>query len=289
MAAETLEKFVELYDDVASAEQRLKAFRQNPYNKDAYSDVLKQAIQMGGRDPRSINPQTGAVEELSPRTIQELLLAWYNTAKTTSINYADSNLEQILKELDKEKFSNILLFTLPSDKECYSEVARLHGEYAEMHNTLEVYKRSEEQEQKLAAIGAMQKKSSVLIKERIEKLNEKRRENGEDTILDEKGIEMWTNAFTYIAMINPGFALQVYGEGIQEKYDAIKEKLGDESKIGDYIAQSVKDLSFQITEDREKAGRETDEDKKKELENKADKYDNARQRFCEGLYRAARN
>ena len=286
MSTETLENFVDLHDNVAKARRHISTIAQDPYDRDVYSKTIKETARRTGRDPRTLNPQTQQYEELSPRTIRELLEAWYQSAKNVSVNYADENLEALLNGLEEDKFSRLLLFTRPNKDG--GEVENLHGDYNKMYVLLDTYRKSKEPEQRTACVEAMRKKVPELVRGRIKRFNDERKADGDNDVLDEEGVEMWTKALTYVSFVNAGFALQVYSEGISEKYDELRKRLGDITGLRNYVAGNVKDLSSELKDTIVKAGTETDADKRKDYEDLADELKDLRERFNDGLYEVAR-
>lgn len=291
-----LENFVNLYDEVAQAMQRLKTFKKDPNDEDVNKDAREKAYEYTGRDIVTVDNQGREVSP-APKEVRKVLKTWKESALDTVLDFGAKNLEGILKDIEAEELPSVLVGAFPFE-DGYADAAKLHQEYNDMQSLLGRYKGAKKSAQKVALLQEMKKKTPETLKAGINAKNEARKSEGAKNIISDKNIDKWAKTLAELGAVNPNFVEGSFKRSIAEKYDQLAKELGGESGVREYVIKSIAKLNekydyAKADEDREDKlakeattphDRQLHSDKKDEYKAVRKQYEGMREQFYQGLY-----
>ena len=212
-------KFRKLYEEFAKSKDcygmALKGIAGS--NPDCYHSILNAIRQ------KPFGADIDIAQDFSRRVLSNLELStcantWYTDSRNNVFEFADKNLEGIVKGIDAEKLSKAIETTLPP-KTCsapYKALKEAHKTYFDSKTILEAYAKSEDPGEKMEAGAKMREEAPKVIEREYKKL-------------DIDNAELWAELFSTLAQYSTQYAASIYVAEMEFSRKRFAEELG---KVG---------------------------------------------------------
>lgn len=247
--SKTLDDFLQLWGEYEDVKEDISAYSQDPSNPKIYNKVIARQADMLGTTPKALqtHPITKERIQYTPVQIRSFLEGENGKGgqkaytRDTAHQYADKDLESVVKAIPEDKIAEMLGFNIPKEtgNKTHDEAAKLHGDYISLLNAVMDYK-----SEKKDAFPALLKTSKAAA---IDLLKEKYGKAEVENELEEmkKGKKGKTTPLRhviysamYTVMTNPGTAVNIITETAGRKYKTLTESL--KGKTVEYVADNLR-------------------------------------------------